>query len=57
MEEIIWGRVVVVRESAAPKVKQLRINPIGGVTFSKDKVRKILDLSFGKGGPMTDIWE
>lgn len=41
--------MVVLHKSAGRQIRHLRISPIG-VTPSKDKLRIILDLSFGRGG-------
>ena len=49
VEDISWGLVVVLHKSAAEFVSHLRISPLG-VSSSKNKLRVILDLSFGKGG-------
>lgn len=49
VEDVTWGRVVVLHKSAASKINHLRVSPLG-VTRSKDEFRVILDLSFGKGG-------
>lgn len=49
IDDIRWGRVVVLHKSAADRIKHLRVSPLG-VTSSKDKLRVILDLSFGMGG-------
>ena len=49
VEDIKWGRVVVLHKSAAEFVSHLRISSFG-VSSSEEKLRVILDLSFGKGG-------
>ena len=53
VEDITWGRVVVLHKSAAEFVSHLRISPLG-VSSSKEKLRVILDLSFGKGGAVDE---
>ena len=52
VEDITWGRVVVLHKSAAEFVSHLRISPLG--VSSKEKLRVILDLSFGKGGAVDE---
>ena len=43
VEDITWGRAVVLRKLAAEFVSHLRISPLG-VSSSKEKLRVILDL-------------
>ena len=49
----MWGRVVVLHTSAAEFVSHIRISPFG-VSSSKEKLRVILYLSFGKGGAVDE---
>ena len=50
VEDLAWGRVVVLHKSMARGIKHIRVSPLA-VAESKDKKRVILDLSYGKGGP------
>ena len=53
VEDITWGRAVVLRKLAAEFVSHLRISPLGISSF-KEKLRVILDLSFRKGGAVDE---
>ena len=52
VEDITWGRVVVLHKSAAEFVSHLRISPLG-VSSSKENLRVIWIDRLGKGGQLT----